>query len=252
MAFLNKYNTDDIVFRNILIGLLDVLNKNIVIEYTISNNEIKKFPIPFGFAKNGDERFMQDFYIPMIDECATEDIKAEGNYDPVPRGVISLSTINIDSSSLTNKFVRGTYNKETDDGNVKAFSAYITNIPLKLSIDATIVVDSLNDSLKIIQKIIETFYMAYSYTIDYKGFRIESRVGFPNDYGIERPLQFSYGEDNKINITFPLQIESMHTFPDLLTERFRGNVMSAIGTVKVEDQDGKTTGMETIISADPE
>lgn len=212
--------------RAVLVGLINLLNKNVVIEQVISDTESTSVPIPFYPAMANQERFMQDFYMHYHPDCKTG--YAEGNYDQIPRGIISLSSFTIDSASLTNKFVRGTYHREVD-GQIKAFSDYINVIPLRMSYDIEIVTGSVLEAFKIVQEFIATFYKAATYQVSYKGFRVPCQVGFAQDYTIEKPVEFSFGDDKQIKVNFPIELE---TYQPVVgdpfspgTEMFRGNTM---------------------------
>jgi hypothetical protein len=242
MAFLDRYNTDDVHLRAVLVGLIDLLNKNVVIEHVISDTESKRTPVPFYPAMGNDERFMQDFYMYYSKDCDTE--YAEGNYDPIPRGVVQLSTFTIDSASLTNKFVRGTFNRQ-EDGQVKAYSDYVNVIPMRITYDVQIIAGSLLEAFKIVQEFIATFYKAATFQVSYKGFKVPCQVGFAQDYTIERPTEFTYGDDKKITVTFPIEMEtyqpvvgdpfSMRAKKASSTEMFRGNTMHrGIGNIITE------------------
>lgn len=252
MSFNDKYNTDNVLFRSITIGLLNLLNKTVQIEQIIADDNIKYHSVPFYYFQATDERFMQDFYMYYQPDCDTT--YAEGNYDSIPRGVINISALNINAAALTNKFVRGTYNKEVDNV-IKAYSDYINTVPLTITYDIEIITNSLVECFKIVESFIATFYKAATFNIDYKGFRVGCQVGFPQDYTVERPLTFTYGDDTKIKILFSLEMESYLPIvgdpfsmapknlermaatataggTSSVNERFRGNVMDhGIGNV---------------------
>jgi len=67
MNFLEKYNTDDVFFRGIIIGLLSKLNEVITYEQVDSDQSTSKIYIPFFYSMVGDEPFLQDFYLSYED-----------------------------------------------------------------------------------------------------------------------------------------------------------------------------------------
>lgn len=223
MAFNEKFNSDDVLYRNIIVGLLNLLNRRIVYNQTIGPDEVQEVSVPFFPYMYNDERFMQDFYQLNGQECDGPKF-AEGNIDPVPRGVINMTSMTINSAALTSKFVRGTYNKEVD-GTLKAYSAYLNPIPLTLLFDVEVICSTYTESLKIIQQTIDTFYKVAIFAIDFKGLRVMCQVGFSQDYNVEKPVTFSYGEDSKIMMKFTLEMETYQPVFDKPSERFRGNVM---------------------------
>ena len=76
-------NVQDIFLRNATLSLLDILNRQIIIEL-VRDGEIEKHEIPFFYNFAGDEGFMKDFFIQIPEGCKITAL-AEGNYDIVPR-----------------------------------------------------------------------------------------------------------------------------------------------------------------------
>lgn len=217
------FNKDEILIRNVIVGLLDLLNKKIVYNQVIGPDEVEELSLPFFYTMAGDERFLQDFYQLNGQVCDGPQF-AEGNTDPVPRGVISMTSLSIDSAALTSKFVRGTFNKEIN-GDTKAFSAFLNPIPLNINFDVEVICATLTEALKIIQSTIDTFYKVTVYAVDFRGLRVICQTGFSQDYNIEKPFTFSYGDDNKITVKFTLELGTYQPVFDKTSERFRGNVM---------------------------
>lgn len=224
MAFNEKFNSDDILLRNVIVGLLNLLNRRIVYNQTIGPDEVKEISVPFFYFMYNDERFMQDFYELKGQECDGPQY-AEGNTDPVPRGVINMTSMTINSAALTSKFVRGTFNKEVD-GTLKAYSAFLNPIPLTLLFEVEIICSTFTESLKIIQSVIDTFYKVAIFAVDFKGIRVPCQVGFSQDYSVEKPVTYSYGGgDDQIKMKFTMEMETYQPVFDKPSERFRGNIM---------------------------
>lgn len=222
--------------RSVMVGLIDLLNRRIAIEQVVGDDDVRSIPIPFYPAQFTDERFMQDFFMYYQPDCDTS--YAEGNYDPVPRGVIILNSFTINSSALTNKFVRGTYNKQVEN-RVEAFSDYFNVIPLVLSYNIEIIAGTLIESFKIVQEVISVFYKAAKFNIEYKGQRVEGVVGFAQDYSINKPVTFSPGDDDKITVTFPIELE---TYMPVIGDPFSQTVKTSTSTAgsPTEMSKGKT------------
>jgi hypothetical protein len=237
MAFNQAYNTDNVLHRAILIGLLNLLNRNIVIQQVEGPNietDVREIQVPFFPAFYNNERFMQDFYQLLDPDCYDGHKFAEGGNDPIPRGVIEMTSMAINSAALTNKFVRATYNKE-QDGTVVAYSAFLNPIPLTINWDIEIKCSTYLEAMKITQVVIETFYKVAIFAVEYKGIRIPCQVGFSQDYNVEKPMTFTYGEDPQILVKFSLEMEAYQPVFDKPSERFRGNVMNrGIGNTIVQ------------------
>ncbi len=226
-GFLEKYNVDEVFLRGVILGLLKNLNERVTYTQINQQQQVLKVYIPFFYSLAGDEGFLQDFYLDYQD-CDGNSPFAEGNYDVIPRGVINLSGVNIETGSLTSGFVRTTYNVEDIQGNMKAFSSYTTSIPLSLAFDVKIRADTLLDTFKIFQSVIQVFYKVFSYSFEFGGMRIPVQVGFPEQYPNDKQLEFNYLNTQKyIETNFIITVETYYPQKDLETERFRGNLMQA-------------------------
>lgn len=224
MAFNDKYNTDNVFMRVIMVGLIDLLNRRVAIEQTVDDDDVRLIYIPFYPNQIGQDRFMQDFFMYYRPDCETG--YAEGNYDQVPRGVITLNSFSINSAALTNKFTRGTFNREVDD-TVQAFSDYINVIPLTISYELEIIAGTVIEAYKIVQEVISVFYKAASINVDYKGMRVPALVGFAQDYTINKPTTFTYGDDDRITVTFPIELE---TYMPVMGDPFSQTVRTKTST----------------------
>jgi hypothetical protein len=226
-GFLEKYNTDEVFLRGVIVGLLRSLNEKLTYLQINDQQQILEVFVPFFYSMSGDESFLQDFYLDYFD-CDGNSPFAEGNYDVIPRGIVNLNGASIDQSAITNGFVRSTYTIEDIRGEMKAFSAYTNFIPLSLNFDITLRADTLLDTFKLFQSAIQTFYKVYSFSVEYGGMRIPVQVGFPEDYPNDKQLEFSYGSTQKfIETKFGISVETYFPQKDLSTERFRGNLMQA-------------------------
>lgn len=243
-GFLEKYNVDEVFLRGIIVGLLRNLNERVTYTQINQQQQILQVYIPFFYSMSGDETFLQDFYLDYLD-CDGQSPFAEGNYDVIPRGIITLTGVNIETASLTSGFVRATYNVEDLQGQMKAYSAYTTSIPLSMTFDVKLRADTLLDTFKIFQAVIQTFYKVFSFSVEFGGMRVPVQVGFPEQYQNDKQLEFSYQNTQKwIETTFSVAVETYYPQKDLETERFRGNLMQAGIRLKV------STNETTILPGD--
>lgn len=226
-GFLEKYNVDEVFLRGIIVGLLRNLNERVTYTQINQQQQILQVYIPFFYSMSGDETFLQDFYLDYLD-CDGQSPFAEGNYDIIPRGIVTLTGVNIETASLTSGFVRATYNVEDVQGQMKAYSAYTTSIPLSMTFDVKLRADTLLDTFKIFQAVIQVFYKVFSFSVEFGGMRVPVQVGFPEQYQNDKQLEFSYQNTQKwIETTFSVAVETYYPQKDLETERFRGNLMQA-------------------------
>jgi hypothetical protein len=164
-------NTQDIFLRNLTIAVLDLLNRSLEIElWREDRPEIHT--IPFYFNNGVDEGFMQDFFIGIPPNCKIAQL-AEGNYEPIPRGNLTLSSFQIKPGEVTNKFVRGTFQRnefdENDERRSKAYSSRMYSLPMSVKFDAKMLVDNLNKTFKATEKLFDVLYSNQTLYFQYKG-----------------------------------------------------------------------------------
>ena len=147
-GFLEKFNMDDVYLRNLLIGLLRSLNEKVTYFQVNDQQEKIEVYVPFFFSLTGDEAFLEDSFI-EYQNCVTDQPHAEGNFDILPRGVVSYQGSNIDVQALTNKYVRMSYAVEDVKGEMKTLSSHTTSIPLNITFNISMKIDTLLDSFKI-------------------------------------------------------------------------------------------------------
>jgi hypothetical protein len=219
MAFNHKYNSDDVIIRAAIVGLVKELNNKINFENVWDDDTRETVQVPFYYSMSGDERFLQDAYDNWND-CYPDFI--EGNTDPIPRGHIQLNGVSIASAELTSRYVRGYYTKEID-GELKRFNSYINSIPLSIGFTSEILCDTSIDSFKIAQSLIQELYRTLVFNVNFKGFRVPTQAGFPDNYNIEKLFEFTYGNEERIKLTFDIELMTYLPIPDQKQEFFAGN-----------------------------
>ena len=226
-GFLEKYNTDEVFLRGLIASLLKSMNDKLKYIQINDQQEILEVYIPFFYSMTGDEPFLQDFFI-RYTNCKDDQVIAEGNYDVIPRGIVSLQSVQIDPQGLSNKYTRMSYAIEDLKGQMKTYSSFTNSVPLNIAFDVTIKIDTLLDAFRVFQSVIGTFYKTYQFSFEYEGFRIPVQIGFPESYDMSKQLEFTYN-NNPQYIEFKFSLASETYFPekDLSTEKFRGNLMQA-------------------------
>jgi hypothetical protein len=229
-----EFNKDDVVLRNIIVGVLATLNNKMWWYQQVSETEKQKVQVPFYFSTTGDERFLMDMFMNTVSSGGTDSTSAESVYNQLPRAILQLDGISIDAGSLTNKFVRAFYQRVQDDGTLKAFNSEVFMVPLKLSFTVDLYVDSSLDVFKGIQRTIEIFYKNNVFQIDIDGTRIPAVAQLPEDFSKERPIEFSFGDKKEWKINYSIEVQTfMPIFKNAdngfsgaqNTEMFAGTVM---------------------------
>jgi hypothetical protein len=234
-----EFNKDDVVLRNIIVGVLATLNNKMWWYQQVSETEKQKVHVPFYFSTTGDERFLMDMFMNTVSSGGTDSKSAESVYNQLPRAVLQLDGVSIDAGSLTNKYVRAFYQRVQTDGTLKTFNSEVFMIPLKLSFTVDLYVDSNLDVFKGIQRTLEIFYKNNVFQIDIDGTRIPAVAQLPEDFAKERPIEFSFGDKKEWKINYSVEVQTfMPVFKNeengfvgpANTEMFAGTVMEGFSS----------------------
>jgi hypothetical protein len=237
MAAYNQiFNSDDSVIRHVIIGLLADLNSKIFFYRQMDNTTRVAVDIPFYYSVTGDDQFLRDAFLfstPDGANCTPDGTPADGNYDRIPRGVANLTAINIESSKLVNKRIRGNYSKLNDQGAMQSYTAEFMMIPVTMTMDIEVLVGSQIDSLKITEMILKKLYKSNYFYVEVghlsEGtYKIASYYALPDDYTNNRPIDFTYDDKGKYKLTFEIQVNTFIPVFEFDTELHAGNRMFKI------------------------
>jgi hypothetical protein len=225
--YIRNKNTQDIFIRNAVISLLDLLNRQVIIDL-VRGEEVEKFEIPFFYNFSSDEGFMKDFFMELPTDCKYPNF-AEGNYERLPRGIVTLSSFSIKAQDITNKYVRGSFTQEEKDMNgqtkLKAYSSRLFVLPMSLTFSVKIESDNLNKMFKIIEKIFDFFYKNQVRYFQYRGIRIPAQITFPEDATFEKKYDFTYTDDQNVKLSLNLSMETYYPSFDDHSTFYKGNTI---------------------------
>lgn len=214
-----KTNSDNVFLRALVVAFINALNERIRYDVIVSPTESRTFTLDFYYSLVGDGRFIQDSFI-NSDNCRFD--FADGNYDPIPRGVVNIQSISMPEESLTNNFVRIEYQKLVD-GAMKTYSANAITIPLRVSFQVDIIVDILLDYFRIFQVAFSEFFKTIPFSFRYETLRIPARAMIPAPLPGEKQYTYTVGDDQKIKMSFQIEVETYMPVIDQTTEFFKGN-----------------------------
>lgn len=197
-----EFNKDNVILRYIIVATLAELRNKVYYYNRIDEDTDQKIEIPFYHSITGGERFLSDTFVYGI-----EDDEAIGDYEVVPRGVLELSSLGIDSGNMVNKFVRSRFVKEYE-GELKTFALETTFLPLTLSFDVTLICSNILEMLKSSESIMSKLYKATYFQIDLGMFRVEASLEVSEDFSQTRLLDFSLNDKKEFNVTFPIEIKT--------------------------------------------
>jgi hypothetical protein len=222
------YNKDESVIRQLIVGLLADLNQKIFYYNQLDEDTRVKVDIPFMFHITGDESFLQQhFFNDLVRDPEGEHAKT--NYEKLPRGIIELTGMQVDSASLLNKYVYGTYNRLVGQ-EMKSFHSQFQMIPVSMTFDVSVKVDNQLDIFKVAEALIKRLYKNNAFNVEAghpseATFRCACYYKMPEDYTKERPVEFSLDDDKRYQVTFSLDFISFIPSFDFTHEQFAGNRM---------------------------
>lgn len=222
----NRYNTDDVFNRVVIVGLLNLMNNKIRYDQIFENTVIENVHVPcmYDFGSS-DERFAQDNYTFFGASCFGEK-KIDGKFDMLPRCAVRYTGSQIDSGNITNKGVRGYYMKN-ENGKLSSYTALLYSIPLTFNFECEMWIDNLDTAFKIEQSIRETFYKNRTYNVLFRGMKVGCCVGFPEQQSLTKTISYAFDSERQIKLNFNLAVE---TYQPVFTEPMpSGTVINYIG-----------------------
>jgi hypothetical protein len=226
LPFNFKTNTDDVFLRSLIIAFINTLNDRIKYDVVVSPTETRTYSVPFYYSIVGDGRFIQDNFI-NFDNCKFD--FADGNFDPIPRGVVNMASVSVAEDALTNNFVRMEYQKLVD-GQMKTFSARGFAVPLRVTFQVKMYADIILDYFRIFEVAFSQFFKSVPFSFRYKTFRIPARAMFPAPIPGEKNFNYDVGGDQRIKMDFSVEVETYMPVLDLTTEFFKGNTMQTFAS----------------------
>jgi len=202
-AYNQEFNKDNTILRYIIVALLAELKDKVYYYNQIDEDTLKKIPVPFFYSITGDGRFLMDNF--LFD--AEAEGKAIGDYEVVPRGIIQLTGISIDSGNQTNKFARGEFVQEWE-GILKTFSMETNFLPLNMAFDCTVVCSSNLEMLKVTESLMSKIYKNTLFQIDLGMMRVAGTFAVPEDYAQNRLFEFQLNDKKEWSVTFPIEVSS--------------------------------------------
>ena len=241
-------NTSDVFSRLVIMGVLRLLNQKLKYTQVWEDTEegTQEVTVPFFFDFSGgsgtSEKFIQDNYMNWSDdECTSMGIKKmSGDYKPIPYGVISLDSTNIEAGNISNRFVMGQFQKRIK-GELKPYVACLYSIPLTMSFTVNIACDTVNTMWKIEQAYREFFYKNKTFHINYRGTIVPCRIGFPESLTETKTANYTMGAQQKdgadVKLSFGLQCETYQPVFDPYTEMpAEKTIKSFSGGITIQDK----------------
>ena len=226
-----RYNTDDIFNRSVIGGLLKLLNHKISYEQIWDDNVVETVEVPFVYNfvnSEPNERFIQDNYTFFGRECFSDKI-IDGNFEMLPRFAVNYDGSQIDSSNITNRFIKGEY-QVNENGQINSYMGYMYTIPVTMNFSIEGWIDNYISAFKIEQQIRDVFYKTKTFNVLYRGLKVGCCVGFPEQITTgEKTVSYTPSQDNLIKMSFNLAVETYQPCFDQSIKISPSNVIEYMG-----------------------
>lgn len=193
--FDDLYNRDERFFSILVKGVISWLNKNIVMYGKPINH--------FIFNTGSSVMFIEtNGYEYNWKETTGEDQA----YMHLPRCVLELGGLSVPSEELTSPYARGDY--ERRDGNfLQGFNAEIRRLPVELTISLHYVLSNFNESIILIQELLDKIVFQKYFSITYLGQVIKCSIEFPGDTQIEfNKIDLASPDDRNKHIDLEIRV----------------------------------------------
>lgn len=203
--FNQKYNYEDVFIRNMIVCFLSELNKKIYMYNRLDDNSVEKVNIPCLYSITGAERFLKDeFYYDALKMG-----KAIGDYEKVPRCMVSTNGISINSVEQTNKYNKTKINR-TVRNRVRTLYLNVEWIPVTLSFDCKVICSNNIELFKLTECIISKIYKNPNFfKVDYGTFNVDASFTVPTDYSHERPQEFGFSDKKEFSTSFTVEMKTL-------------------------------------------
>lgn len=199
-----KYNKDDVFIRSMIVSLLSEMNKKIYYYNREDNGSVTKINVPCLYSITGSERFLRDeFYYDALEEG-----KAIGDYERVPRCMVNLSGINVNSAEQTNKYNRTKIVRESN-GVLRTCILNVEWVPISLSFGCKIICSNNIELFKITECIISKIYKNPNYfKVDFGMFNVDGCLSVPTDYSHNISTEFGFSDKKEYSMEFNVEMKS--------------------------------------------
>lgn len=205
-------NINDLSFlRKILLGVVWFYKDNLTYDWVTNDGKLIEKTIPISYSKNGNKQFIKDTFFDNDIKCAID--KINGDISPIPSGVIDINSIGIDTSGNMN-INNAAYQQQLKDADffqeMVDVSTRINIIPLVLQATINIKVETMMQSLLIVEKILNVHYKSKMFVLSHNGFhKIPVTIDMTNNMSKLKRITGSISNDQKDEpISFDIDIST--------------------------------------------
>jgi len=169
-------------------------------------------------------------------------------YMECPRCIVTMQEISIPTEELTNPFIRGNYERYSDDGQVKGYNAEMRRLPIEINLQLQYVLNNFNESIVLLQELFDSLVFQRYFKISYLGQLVQCSIEFPNNTSIpQKKIDLAATDDNhrtieisiKLNTTYPIINVDTETPARHVISSFNYNIDAVSEKQVVENLDNK-------------
>lgn len=213
---------DERFFAILLKGLLSYLNQHIV----LYNNPINHFIYNTGTGYLYLEKTGYEYTL-------TETSNDDEIYHKLPRCIVDIDDFSFDSNELSNPFVSAVYERKSSLSNeIKAYTAETRRLPVELSINLKYVLGNFNESIILIEELINKLLYQTYFSITYLGNEIKCSLECPLSNKIEfNKIDMTAKELSTKTIELSCKLCSSYPIINTRTETDASNVIKSFNTI---------------------
>jgi hypothetical protein len=199
-----RYNFEDVFFRDLTLCVLDTLEGEVkwVNKFSSGDRDVN---VPFYYSMTGDERFLLDSF---SDDVVSDNRYVELNTDIIPRGHLTMTGFDIKSDEFSNPNVWLRMVVENKD-EIKKVLAKVRAVPISVKYELSILLSSEIDSFKCSQSIINTLWLYRFMYFEHNFMNIDAVMILPDSNQIEINRESNLTSNNQIKLTVAFEV---HTY----------------------------------------
>lgn len=199
---------DERFFSIVTKGVLGWLTRHII----MYNKEIKHFIFNTGSSYMYVET---NGYKNTWTETSGEDWM----YMQTPRAMVTLNDISIPLEELTNPFVRGNYERYSEDGNIKGYNAEIRRLPVELTFNIQYILSNFNETIILLQELFDKLVFQRYFKVTYLGQIVQCSIEFPNQETLnQKKIDLAQTEDNHRSLELSIKVNTYYPIINIDTE----------------------------------
>jgi len=201
----DKFNFEDVFFRDLTVCVLDTLEGQIKWTNRFTSGDVF-VQVPIYYSLTGDERFLLDSF---SDDIVSENRFIELNTDLIPRGHLTMTSFNIKSDEFANPNVWLRMVVE-NDFEIRKVLGKVRAIPITVNYDLEITLSSEIDTFKCSQAILDTLWIYKFMYFEHNFMNIDAVLTMPDTNSIEMSREKNLTSDNNIKLKCSFTVETYY------------------------------------------